>query len=124
MAELVRARIRVTGVVQGVGYRFFVRNVAASLGLAGEVRNLSDGSVEVVAEGDRSLVGALIGGIHRAAKKPDFAFHGRDNCYVVEQTISHYIAVNTRTIQSKKRYLTMQYTALIASFQVIFLPSS
>jgi acylphosphatase len=61
MAELVRARIRVTGVVQGVGYRYFVRNAAMSLGLAGKVRNLSDGSVEVIAEGERSLVSALIG---------------------------------------------------------------
>jgi acylphosphatase len=61
MAELVRARIRVTGIVQGVGYRYFVRNAATSLGLGGYVRNLPDGSVEVVAEGERSLVSTFIG---------------------------------------------------------------
>ncbi len=60
MGERARARIRVWGVVQGVGYRYFVRNVATSLGLGGYVRNIPDGSVEVVAEGDRSLIGALI----------------------------------------------------------------
>jgi acylphosphatase len=57
---LVRARIRVTGMVQGVGYRYFVRNTAVSLRLDGSVRNMPDGSVEVVAEGDRGLVDALI----------------------------------------------------------------
>jgi acylphosphatase len=57
----VRARIRVRGMVQGVGYRYFVRNTAKSMGLDGSVRNLADGSVEVVAEGDRGLVDSLIG---------------------------------------------------------------
>lgn len=57
---MVRARVRVTGMVQGVGYRYFVRNTATSLGLGGMVRNKADGSVEVVAEGDRGPVNALI----------------------------------------------------------------
>lgn len=60
MGELVRARMRVRGMVQGVGFRYFVRNTAASLGLDGTVRNMSDGSVEVVAEGERGLVEVLI----------------------------------------------------------------
>lgn len=60
MGDLVRARIRVRGMVQGVGFRYFVRNTATSLGLGGEVRNRSDGSVEVVAEGERGPVEILI----------------------------------------------------------------
>lgn len=52
--------MRVYGVVQGVGYRYFVYRIATSLGLAGYVKNLPDGSVEVVAQGDGSLVKALI----------------------------------------------------------------
>jgi acylphosphatase len=44
--------VRVTGVVQGVGFRWFVREKARRLGLAGWVRNLPDGSVEVAASGD------------------------------------------------------------------------
>jgi len=47
----VARRYRVRGRVQGVGFRAFVRNRAAALGLVGSVRNLPDGSVEVVAQG-------------------------------------------------------------------------
>ena len=42
-------RYFVSGQVQGVGYRFFVERVAARLGVAGYVRNLRDGRVEVYA---------------------------------------------------------------------------
>lgn len=60
MGELVRARVRVRGIVQGVGYRYFARTTAVALGLAGYVRNQPDGSVEVVAEGERAAINALI----------------------------------------------------------------
>jgi acylphosphatase len=45
------SRFRVEGAVQGVGFRYFVRHRASALGLGGRVRNLADGSVEVVAQG-------------------------------------------------------------------------
>jgi acylphosphatase len=44
-------RYRITGRVQGVGYRYHALTCAESLGVAGFARNLPDGSVEVVAEG-------------------------------------------------------------------------
>ena len=56
----VRARLRVTGRVQGVFYRQSTVTEAGRLGLAGSVRNLSDGSVEVVAEGARDAVEGLV----------------------------------------------------------------
>jgi len=51
--------VRVTGAVQGVGFRWFVRERARRLGLAGYVRNLADGSVEVAASGDSQQVELL-----------------------------------------------------------------
>lgn len=54
MAE--RRRWIVRGRVQGVGFRWFVGREAQRLGLVGFVRNLPDGTVEVVSEGaDESL---------------------------------------------------------------------
>ena len=44
-------RYLVSGIVQGVGYRFFTARAAVSLGIRGFVRNLADGRVEVVAAG-------------------------------------------------------------------------
>lgn len=46
-----RLEARVHGVVQGVGFRAFVRRKASELGLAGYVANRPDGTVEVRAEG-------------------------------------------------------------------------
>ncbi len=45
------SRFLVSGVVQGVGFRWYVARHARALGLAGFARNLPDGRVEVVAEG-------------------------------------------------------------------------
>jgi len=46
----------VRGRVQGVGFRFFAERVALELGIRGWVRNLPDGSVETVAEGEEEVV--------------------------------------------------------------------
>jgi acylphosphatase len=51
--------VRITGVVQGVGFRWFVRERARRLGLTGWVRNLPDGSVEVAAGGEPQSLQAL-----------------------------------------------------------------
>ncbi len=52
-------RFVVTGRVQGVGYRYYARQRADRLGITGFARNLRDGSVEVVAEGDEAAVAAF-----------------------------------------------------------------
>lgn len=51
--------VAVRGRVQGVGFRWFVRERARSLGLAGWVRNDLDGSVEVFAVGPKVAVATL-----------------------------------------------------------------
>ena len=50
----------VIGHVQGVGFRQFVRGQATRLGLCGWVRNVQDGSVEVVAQGPRAALETLL----------------------------------------------------------------
>ncbi|MDP2885629.1 MAG: acylphosphatase [Ignavibacteria bacterium] len=52
--------ITVQGLVQGVGFRYFVYRHASGLGLTGWVRNLYNSDVEIEAEGDRSMVEELI----------------------------------------------------------------
>lgn len=63
-------RYLVHGRVQGVGFRWFVLREADRLGLAGYVRNLPDGSVEVVARGELSELTLLEGALGRG---PSFA---------------------------------------------------
>ncbi|HXO27290.1 MAG TPA: acylphosphatase [Thermoanaerobaculia bacterium] len=84
--ERVALRLRLRGRVQGVGFRWFVRGVARELGLAGRVRNLRDGSVEIEVAGDPKSVeelkarvrqgppGAAVAGLHeeRLAAEPDW----------------------------------------------------
>ena len=54
------ARIVVRGMVQGVGFRYFVQHHATQLGVTGWVRNLPNGDVEIEAEGNRELLESLI----------------------------------------------------------------
>jgi acylphosphatase len=56
----VRVVAVVSGQVQGVGYRWFVRGRATSAGLAGSATNLPDGRVEVVLEGPEDDVDAVV----------------------------------------------------------------
>jgi acylphosphatase len=57
MSELVCAKIVISGIVQGVGYRYFALRKASQYGLKGYVQNLyNNDDVEVVAEGEKSLI--------------------------------------------------------------------
>ena len=56
----VRAHIIVKGLVQGVGFRYFVYSRAAAAGATGFVRNLGNGDVEIEAQGERATVEILI----------------------------------------------------------------
>ena len=52
-------RFYVSGRVQGVGFRYFAEDVASRLGIAGYVRNLPDGRVEVYATGTPEQLASL-----------------------------------------------------------------
>ena len=58
---LARARVRVRGRVQGVFFRAEAQARAESLGVAGWIANLPDGSVEAVFEGDEERVESMVG---------------------------------------------------------------
>jgi len=56
----IRAHVLASGLVQGVGYRYFVFHRAINLGLVGYVSNIFSGEVEIEIEGDRSLIEEFI----------------------------------------------------------------
>lgn len=58
--ELKTAHIIVKGTVQGVGFRYYTRHLASMLGLSGFVKNLPNGDVEILAEGDKPSLQELI----------------------------------------------------------------
>lgn len=53
-------RLVITGRVQGVGYRYWMREVAEAAGASGWVRNRRDGSVEAVVAGDDGAIDMVI----------------------------------------------------------------
>lgn len=65
-AEPVRLVARVSGQVQGVGFRWWAQREAGSLGLVGSAANLEDGGVEIVAEGERRACAALLDAVRRS----------------------------------------------------------
>ncbi|RMG53666.1 MAG: acylphosphatase [Acidobacteria bacterium] len=56
---MIARRFLIRGLVQGVGYRYFAVRAAERHGIAGYVRNLPDGRVEVVAEGEPAAMEAF-----------------------------------------------------------------
>ena len=76
----VGVHIVVTGLVQGVGFRYFAARCADRLGVAGRVRNLPDGAVEIEAEGPRSLLEEFIDEVRigpRAARVTEMSVRWR-----------------------------------------------
>lgn len=55
-----QVRIIISGFVQGVGFRYFLREEAENLGITGWAKNLADGTVEALLQGDETKVRALI----------------------------------------------------------------
>lgn len=66
-AERVRAHVWVSGRVQGVYFRAYAEDEAAFRNVAGWIRNAPDGRVEIVFEGSRASVEAMIQWCHRGS---------------------------------------------------------
>ena len=60
-----RVQAIVSGRVQGVGYRYFAAHAAHRLGVKGTVRNLPDGEVEAIAEGEEALLQEFLDELRR-----------------------------------------------------------
>lgn len=63
--EKARAHVIITGKVQGVFFRASTQDEAVRLGLTGWVKNLPDGSVEAVFEGDKEKIEEIIAWCHK-----------------------------------------------------------
>jgi acylphosphatase len=60
VVPMLALQLSVSGRVQGVGFRWWAQGVARQLGLAGRVRNLPDGRVEIVVQGEPDSVRTLL----------------------------------------------------------------
>lgn len=60
MMARVAKKIWISGLVQGVGFRYYTQRQAEILGVSGYARNLADGRVEVVVEGEQQNVQQLV----------------------------------------------------------------
>lgn len=63
-------KVRVEGIVQGVGFRYYTYRIAKRYGIKGYVKNMPDGSVEIVAEGDEEKLERFL---QEVAKGPSSA---------------------------------------------------
>lgn len=72
-------KMNVTGRVQGVGFRYMTKMVADKLHINGYAKNLDDGSVEIMAEGDTDAINQFIEDV-KASPSPQ----GRVDHYTLE----------------------------------------
>ncbi|MFH1904813.1 MAG: acylphosphatase [bacterium] len=64
---MIRLHVFFSGTVQGVGFRFITRRIAQQYEVTGFVKNLPNGDVEVLSEGDREVVESFINAIYSSS---------------------------------------------------------
>lgn len=67
LLRMIEMRAVITGTVQGVAYRMYAQESATELELVGFVRNESDGSVTVVAQGQADVLKAFVEYLHEGS---------------------------------------------------------
>ncbi len=80
-------RARVSGSVQGVGFRYWTQHEAQRLGLSGYVQNRSDGTVETEAEGDAASVSAFLDWLSTGPEWADVAAVHTTEVAVIGSTV-------------------------------------
>lgn len=85
---MVQAHVYVSGFVQGVGYRQFVRRYAKKLGVSGWVKNLPDGRVEALVVGSKDNIDKLI----KQCQKGPFLARVKNVDVVWEESLEEYSA--------------------------------
>ncbi len=80
----------VSGRVQGVGYRQFVHGAAARMGVAGYVRNLADGRVEIYAIGSDAQLRALLEELRRGPRHAMVEEVGETDAEVAPEFALHF----------------------------------
>jgi acylphosphatase len=76
----IAAHVYVAGLVQGVAFRYYARREARSLGITGWVKNLHDGRVELLFEGEEAAVDQMV----------DWCRHGPRSAHVMDIQIERY----------------------------------
>lgn len=84
-AEKVQKQIYISGRVQGVGFRAFIRRQAAEFKIKGWAKNLTDGRVEAVIEGKKENIKQMIKQLKRG---PSFA--KVENVEINNKSLSHF----------------------------------
>lgn len=78
-------QVRVVGRVQNVGFRYYTRKTATELSIEGFVKNQSDGSVYIEAEGEPDLLAEFVAWCHRGP-----AWAHVENIEITEQPFQDY----------------------------------
>ena len=88
---MVRRSVYFSGRVQGVGFRYTTRDVARRFAVTGFVRNLPDGRVEAVIEGESDEIGAFL-----AAVEAEMGSHIRETIHLDAPATSEYGCFDVR----------------------------
>jgi acylphosphatase len=83
-------RFFVSGMVQGVGFRFFAERTATTLGVGGYVKNLFDGRVEVYAIGSAQQMDALKGALQRGPRMAAVERVDEQDAQVVPEFVNRF----------------------------------
>lgn len=84
-AEKVQKHIFISGRVQGVGFRAFIRREAAVLNIEGWAKNLADGRVETIIQGDQKKVDQMISKLREG---PSYA--KVENLKIIDEDLSDF----------------------------------